>query len=80
MIMAMGEHQHEVGKIDKSRNQLLGELLTGQCDVVLVDRECLPHRLYRCRDEVIRCRERVALFEGLNDEGDFPSRLPGLSL
>ena len=27
-------------------------------------------------DEVVRCRERVALLEGLNDEGDFPFRLP----
>ena len=29
--------------IGKSRIQLLGELLAGQCDVVLVDRDDLPH-------------------------------------
>ena len=52
--------------------QLLGELLVSQCDVVLVDRDGLPHRLIQLVrlivTEVDRCRERVAFFEGLNDE------------
>ena len=66
----------------KVGNQVLGELLAGQCDVVLVDSDGLPLRLVQLvpllvsADEVVRCSERVALFEGLNDEGDFSSRLP----
>ena len=66
----------------KSHNELFGELLAGQCDVVLVDGDGLPHRLVQLvplivsANEIVRCREKVALLEGLNDEGDCPSRLP----
>jgi hypothetical protein len=56
--------------------------LSSECDVILVDRDGLPHRLAQLvplivsADEIVRRRERVALLEGLNDEGDFPFRLP----
>ena len=54
-------------KVGKSRNELFGELLAGQCDVVLVDRDGLPHRLVQLvplivsANEIVRCREEVAL-------------------
>ena len=53
--------------VGKSRNELFGELLAGQCDVVLVDRDGLPHRLVQLvplivsANEIVRCREEVAL-------------------
>ena len=93
-VMEVGEHRHELTEkccvvldrnlaiVGQGRNQLFGELLADQCDVVLVDRDGFPHRLVQLvplivsADEVVRHRERVALLEGLNDEGDFPFRLP----
>ena len=76
-IMVVCEHRHELNeecritfdrhcaKVGKSRNELFGELLAGQCDVVLVDRDGLPHRLVQLiplivsANEIIRCREEV---------------------
>ena len=55
--MEVGEHLFEfaeeqrlridwhVAKFGKDRDELLGELLGDQFDVVLVDRDGLPHRL-----------------------------------
>ena len=34
-----------LAKVGKDRDELLRELLVGQCDVVLVYRDGLPHRL-----------------------------------
>ena len=56
--------------------------LRGQCDVVLVDRDGLPHRLVQIVQlvvsayEVVKCRKMVALPESLKDEGDLPNHLP----
>ena len=60
-------------RIGWGRDELLRELLAGQCDVGLVDRDGLPHRL---ADKVVKCRKRIALSERLKDEGDLPTHLP----
>ena len=52
--------------VGQGRNQLFGELLASECDVVLVDRDGLPHRLVQLEpllvsaDEIVRRRETVA--------------------
>jgi hypothetical protein len=64
-----------VAKVGKGRNELLRELLAGQCDVGLVDRDGLPYRLVQIVQsayEVVKCRKRVALPEGLKDEARVP--------
>ena len=49
----------------KGRDELLRELLAGQCDVGLVDRDGLPHRLEQIVPlvvsayEVVKCRKRI---------------------
>ena len=71
-----------VAKVGKGQDELLRELLAGQCDVGLVDRDGLPHRLVQIVPlvvsayEVVKCHKRVALPESLKDEGDLPTHLP----
>ena len=71
-----------VAKVVQGRDELLGELLAGQCDVVLVDRDGRPHRLVQgvplvvSAYEVVKCRRRIALPESLKDGGNFPTCLP----
>ena len=71
-----------VAKVGQGRDELLGELLAGQCDVVLVDRDGRPHRLVQgvplvvSAYEVVKCRKRIALPESLKDGGNLPTRLP----
>ena len=54
-----------VVKVGKGRDELLRELLAGQCDVGLVDRDGVPHRLVQVEPvvvsayEVVKCRKRV---------------------
>ena len=64
--MEVGEHLFEfsevqrlrigwhVAKFGKGRDELLGELLADQCDVVLVDRNGRPHRLVQVVPLVVR--------------------------
>ena len=72
-IMQVDEHRHE---LTEKCCLTLGQ---GKCDVVLVDRDGLPHRLVQLvplivsADEVVRRRERVPLLEGLNYEVPIPS-------
>ena len=60
---------------------MLRELLACQCDVGLVDRDGLPHRLVQIVPlvvsayEVVKCRKRRAVPESLKDEGDLPTHL-----
>jgi hypothetical protein len=62
--LRIGWHSAKVGK---GRDELLRKLLAGQCDVVLVDRDGLPHQLVQvvplivCAYEVVKCRKRIAL-------------------
>ena len=71
-----------VAKVGQGRDELLRELLAGLCDVGLVDRDGLPHRLVQVvplvvsADKVVKCRKRIALSERLKDEGDLPTHLP----
>ncbi len=66
----------------KGRDELLRELLAGQCDVGLVDRDGLSNRLVQIVPlvvsayEIVKCRKWIALSEGLKDEGDLPTYLP----
>jgi len=90
--MEVGEHLYEfaeeqrhrvgwhVAKVDQGQDELLGELLAGQCDVVQVDRDGRPHQLVQgvplvvSAYEVVKCRKRIALPESLKDCGDLPTR------
>ena len=71
-----------VAIVGQGRDELLRELLAGQCDVGLVDRDGLPHRLVQIVPlvvsayEIVKCRKWIALSEGLKDEGDLPTHLP----
>ena len=71
-----------VAKVGQGRDELLGELLAGQCDVVLVDRDGRPHRLVQgvllvvSAYEVVKCHKRIALPESLKDGGNLPTHLP----
>ncbi len=78
----MSEDLFECAIVDKGRDELLRELLADQCDVGLVDRDGLPHRLVQIVPlvvsayEVIKCRKRIALSESLKDEENPPTHLP----
>ena len=56
-----------VAKVGQGRDELLRELLAGLCDIGLVDRDGLPHRLVQVvplvvsADKVVKCRKRIAL-------------------
>ena len=63
-----------VAKDGKGRDELLRELLAGQYDVVLVDRDSLP--LVVSAYEVVKCPKKIALPESLKDEEDLPTHLP----
>ncbi len=71
-----------VAKVGQGRDELLGELLAGQCDVFLVNRDGRPHRLVQgvplvvSAYEVIKCRKRIALPDSLKDGGNLPTHLP----
>ena len=77
-FVELGEHLFEFAEeqrlqIGKGRDELLGELLAGQCDDVLVDIDGRPHRLVQVVPlvvrayEVVKCRKRIALPESLKD-------------
>ncbi len=71
-----------VAIVSKDRDELFRELLGGQCDVGLVERDGLLHRLVQIVPlvvsayEVIKCRKRIALSESLKDKRDLPTHLP----
>ena len=54
-----------VAEVGKGQDELLGELLAGQCDVVLVDRD--GHRLVQVVPlvvsayEIVKCRKKIAV-------------------
>ena len=68
-----------VAKVGKGQDELLGELLAGQCDVVLVNRD--GHRLVQVVPlvvsayEVVKCRKKIADPESLKDGGHLSTRL-----
>ncbi len=62
-----------VAIVGKGRDELLRELLAGQCDVGLVDRDGLPHRLVQIVPlvvsayEIVKCRKRIALSKRMRE-------------
>ena len=66
--------------VGKGRDELLRELLAGQCNVGLVDRDGLPRRLVQIVPlivsayEIIKCRKGIALSESLKDKGGHESQ------
>jgi len=79
--IALEQSEEQRFRVGKGRDELLRERLAGQCDVCLVDRDGLPHRLVQIVPlvvstyEVVKCRKSVALPESLKDEGDLPTHL-----
>jgi len=77
-FVEVGEHLFESAEeqrlqIGKGRDELLEELLAGQCDDALVDSDGRPHRLVQVVPlvvrayEVVKCRKRIALPMSLKD-------------